>query len=35
MNAPRFRAVGAKALIGGEWREPQSVVQIIDPYRAR
>jgi len=35
MNAPRLRAVAAKALIGGEWREPQSVAEIIDPYRAR
>jgi len=33
MNAPHFRAVAAKTLICGEWRDPQSVTEIIDPYR--
>lgn len=33
MNAPTFRAVAAKTLIGGAWREPGRSVEVRDPYR--
>jgi acyl-CoA reductase-like NAD-dependent aldehyde dehydrogenase len=33
VNAPTFRAVAAKTLIGDAWREPERSVEIRDPYR--
>jgi acyl-CoA reductase-like NAD-dependent aldehyde dehydrogenase len=33
MNAPTFRTVAAKTLIGGQWRETEHSVEIRDPYR--
>ena len=31
MNAPPFRTVAAKTLIGGQWREAERSVEIRDP----
>ena len=33
MNAPPFRAVAAKTLVGGTWRDAGRSVEIRDPYR--
>ncbi|MGD2139199.1 MAG: aldehyde dehydrogenase family protein [Burkholderiales bacterium] len=35
MSAPAQAPVVARALIGGQWREPKQTMEIIDPYRGK